>query len=734
MTAHLQATGEAMFTGDLPELKRELRAAFVLSTIGVGEIVQVDTSEALKLPGVVGFIGAGDIPPGGENNFIPANYHLYEPDWKDELFVTKDIDYAGRPIGLILAESQALAEQGARAVTVTYKNVQRPVMDLREAIQKNMIFEKATEQKIVGNAEAALKEAAYVVEGECEMGNQYYFYIENQVALSVPSEDGIDVYSATQCSEMAQRSVAQLLGKPMNYCNMIVSRLGGGFGGKFLHSCAVAAASAVAAEVTGRPVRLRVDLSTDMQFNGKRFPIVAKYKAGCDSEGKLLGVIVDIFVDAGHVATTMTFDVISMLDQGYYCPNWKVTMKQFKTNKVCAGPTRGPGQVPACLMIETILEHLAMEARQCPVIFRELNLFVEGQKNLFGTPQRQCTLKKLWQRLKQMADVQSRLDDISKYNKDNLWRKRGLSMTASRYDMCYYPTGFPTHVSVFAADGTVVVITAGVEMGQGLYMKVAQAVAYSLGVPLEFVKVRPNQNNVTPNPLWTGGSISSERCVASAMIACEKIKAQLQPFREKQPDADWKTLLQAAWEGNAVLSAGGTHHYDNPQVDLYATYMAGVVETEVDVLTGQYQVNRVDLLGDFGDSMNPTIDIGQVEGAYVMGLGAYLTEDIFFSKETGKLLNGGTWDYKPPTTKDIPIDWRIHFLPDSPNSVGVLSSKAAGEPPIGLAMGALLSVKKAVESVREDLSGKKTFLPVAAPFTVEKAQLASGIQVNHLHV
>ncbi|GFS12623.1 xanthine dehydrogenase/oxidase [Elysia marginata] len=366
-------------------------------------------------------------------------------------------------------------------------------------------------------------------------------------------------------------------------------------------------------------------------------------KAGCDSQGKLVGVKVDIFVDAGHVATTMTFDVISMLDQGYYCPNWEVTMKQYKTNKPCAGPTRGPGQVPACMMIETILEHLVLEARQCPVMFRELNLFEENQKNLFGTTLTHCPLKKMWRRLCQLASVQSRLEAINKYNKANLWRKRGISMLASRYDMCYYPTGFPTHVSVFAHDGTVAVITSGVEMGQGLYMKVAQAVAYSLQIPLKLVKVRPNQNNVTPNPLWTGGSISSERCVASAMIACEKIKAQLQPFREKHSHADWKTLLQAAWEGNADLSAGGMHHYDGPHPDLYATFMAGVVETEVDVLTGESQIARVDLLGDFGESMNPTIDIGQVEGAFVMGLGAYLTEDVFYNKETGQLLSDGTW-------------------------------------------------------------------------------------------
>ncbi|GFO27287.1 xanthine dehydrogenase/oxidase [Plakobranchus ocellatus] len=346
---------------------------------------------------------------------------------------------------------------------------------------------------------------------------------------------------------------------------MLVHRLGGGFGGKFLHSCAIAAASAVATEVTGSAIRstdCRVkpfsrgsggvgwggrsakagmgiaivifkSISSALLFVWKageadsgpfighaiqRQALSNSRQAGCDAEGHLLGIVVDISVDAGHVATTMRFDLISMIDQGYFCPNWRVTMRQFKTNKVCAGPTRGPGQVPACLMIETVLEHLAHEANLCPILLRERNLFSEGQTNLNNVVLSHCPVKEVWSRLKKMANVQARLEDVNTFNKKNLWKKRGLSMTATRYDMCYYPTGFPTHVSIFAADGTVTVITAGVEMGQGLYTKVAQAVAHCLKIPLEFVKVRPNQNNVTPNPLWTGGSISSERCVANVNI------------------------------------------------------------------------------------------------------------------------------------------------------------------------------------------------------------------------
>ncbi|KAK3793082.1 hypothetical protein RRG08_038587 [Elysia crispata] len=730
-TAPFQVTGEAKYTNDIPMMLNELQAALVTTTIAKGKLDKIDTTEAMKVPGVLGFLGASDMPAGGLNNFLPLNYPVFPV--ADELFVSENIDYAGKPVGVILAETQAAAEEGARAVKLTYKDVERPVMDVKEAAEKNMIHEGSTESQERGNAEAALKEAACVVEGECEMGTQYQFFIENQVAVCVPTEDGMDIYSATQAADMVQRAVAQMLGKPMNYCNVTTNRLGGAFGGKIVTSLGIAGAAAVAAEVTGRPVRLVGDLSSNMKYTSKRWPLYAKYKAGCDKDGNLVSVVIDLYVDSGHL-NCITSDLISLSECAYYSPNFKFTFKKVLTNKVFAGPARGPGQVPACLVMETVLEHLAKAAKQDPIRLREINLMEEDQTSIIGIVMKHVTIKKVWDRLKQTADVKSRQEDVNRFNKNNLWRKRGLSMTAVKYDMDYAPPGLPTHVSVFAGDGTVTVITSGVEMGQGLYMKATQAAAYRLNIPLEYVKVRPNQNNVTPNSLMTGGSVASERSVASVLSACDQINERLQPLREKMPDADWKTLCGYAMFMAIDLSAEGHHVNQNSPMNIYATWMAGVVETEVDVLTGEFQVKRVDMMADFGESMNPIVDIGQVEGAFVMGLGAYLTEDIFYNKETGQLLNDGTWEYKPPTTKDIPIDWRIHFLPDTPNPVGILSSKAVGEPPIGLAMGALLAIKQAADSAREDVTGEQTFVPISAPLTVEKAQMATGIQVNHLHM
>ncbi|XP_059174522.1 uncharacterized protein LOC131954776 [Physella acuta] len=389
--------------------------------------------------------------------------------------------------------------------------------------------------------------------------------------------------------------------------------------------------------------------------------------------------------------------------------------------------------MPASLIIDGILEHAAKEVMMHPILFKEINLYEEGQTDLEGITLKHCTIRDLWQRLKQIAEVTERIKQTDQFNQNNKWRKRGITMCAVKFRILYYPPGHEANVSVFADDGTVTVMTSGTEMGQGLYTKVSQAVARTLKVPLNYVKVRPLQNNTIPNPSFTGASFASETCVSAAINACRELNERLEPMRAKMPDSDWPTLLKMCHFNNIDLA---TRAKSDKRDDIfqYHTYCAGVVETEVDVLTGEYQAKRVDIMADFGESINPTVDIGQVEGAFVMGLGAYLSEDLHFDKKTGQVLNDGTWEYKPPTTKDIPIDWRIHFMPDTPNPVGVLSSKAAGEPPISLAVGALLSIKSGVEAVREELTGERSFIPVEAPYTVEKVQLSSGINLEHLRL
>ncbi|XP_012939556.1 xanthine dehydrogenase isoform X2 [Aplysia californica] len=728
MTAPLQASGEAIYTSDMPTFQRELFAAFVLSDVASATLDSVDTSEALSMPGVVRYVSAADIPEGGVNDYM--SFPFFPDMIPEEIFASSKIGYAGQPIGLILAETQSLADRAASKVKVKYSNIGEAVLTIEKSLEKNLVFEKKTKELSKGDTAAALEEAEVVITGEVKGGSQNYFFLENPVALGVPSEDGIDLYSSSQFPDHSQRMAARALNKPNNYFNVINARLGGGFGGKALFATLLSSAAAVACYVTKRPVRICLDLSSSFKMNCKRFPILAKYKAGFNKDGKLKAIEAELNVDSGWNPTFMAGEFSSHMDQGYFVPNWKVTTRLAKTNKPTSQAVRSPGNIPAALVIESILEHAAKELKMHPVMFKELNLYEKGQTEIHGVKLDHCTIREVWQRLKQTADIDARLKAVEAFNKSNTWRKRGLTMTTVKYGMNYFPPGHYCNISVFAADGTVSVMTSGVEMGQGLYTKVAQAVAKNMNIPVDRVKVRPNQNNVTPNPGFSGGSSTSEMCVAAALNAASQLTERLRPIREKMPDADWKTVLGTAWASSMDLSA--RTKCDTTKGQQYFTYCAGAVETEVDVLTGEFQVKRVDIMCDFGESLNPTIDIGQVEGAFIMGLGSYLLEDVHYDATTGQLLNDGTWEYKPPTTKDIPIDWRIHFLPDSPNPCGIQSSKAVGEPPAALGIGALLAIKSSIENLREELTGQQGFIPVDSPYTVEKIQMSTGLSVDHL--
>ncbi|KAI8796511.1 xanthine dehydrogenase, partial [Biomphalaria glabrata] len=671
LEAPLQASGETFYTNDIEAFKRELHGAFVTSTIASGNIEEVDLTEALATPGVVRYISVADIPKGGVNDFMSCSVL---PMCPEEVFASKEISYAGQAIGLILAETPSIATEAAKKVKVSYSNVQDAVLDIQDAIAKSMFYPERKEETIIGNPEDALKESDVVVSGEIKEGTQYYFYLENQVSIAVPTEDGIDLYPSTQWPDMNQKASAAIIGKPFNYINVINNRIGGGFGGKVMYSSLVSAAATLASYVTRRPVRVNVDLSTNMKLIGKRFPIYVKYKAGFSRDGKLKVIDLDMYIDSGFKPSLLVNEFVHSVDEGYFSPNWKIVHQLVKTNKPTAMPCRAPGSVPASLVIESILEHAAKEINMHPILFKEVNLYEKGQVDILGRSLIHCTVRDLWYRLKQVAEVTERMRQVGTFNQNNLWRKRGITMCAVKYHINYFPPGHTVNVSIFSEDGTVNVMTSGTEMGQGLHTKMIQAVAKTLNIPLHFIKVRPSQNNVIPNPTFTGGSSGSELCVKAAINACNEINQRIQPIRDKMPDADWPALLKACFFNSIDLSARAK----SDKVDdmfRYHTYCAGVVETEVDVLTGEYQVRRVDIMADFGESINPIIDIGQVEGAFVMGLGAYLTEDFHYDKKSGLVLNDGTWEYKPPTTKDIPIDWRIHFMPDTPNPVGILSSK-----------------------------------------------------------
>ncbi|XP_076459984.1 uncharacterized protein LOC143293041 [Babylonia areolata] len=733
-TAQIQAAGEAEFVNDMPRYRQEMCGALVLTTVANATIDTIDPAPALAMPGVERFISASDIPEGGINNAY-ANYQTF-PLPLEEVFCSGKVEYAGQAVGMILAETQVQADQAAKKVVVTYKDVQKPILTFEEAIEAQNFHPCYFSTKSIGEPEEALAQSAKQIEGEVRIGQQYHFYMETICSLCVPTEEGMEVFLTTQITDMAQVAIAGILNKPLNYINVHTPRLGGSFGGKGFTANHVGLAAAVSAYATGRPVRTSSTLSDAMRHGGKRPHILAKYKAGFTEEGKLNSIVVDVYVDNGK-SESMQFVIMEMLaqlDQGYYSPNWKIHPMMLKTNKAPGTPVRGPGTTPSSVIIETILEHVAKAVQKHPILVKEINLYERNQKDLTGSTVTYCTIRQVWDRLKTSADVIRRMDQIDAFNKENRWKKRGITMAAVKYGMHMVDSGIPLNMSVFSHDGTVTVVQGGVEMGQGLFMKVAQAVAHGLGIPVEMIKVRPSLTYVTPNNSITGGSTTSEKAVNAALKACQTLQERLEPVRAGLArDADWKDLVQAAVKASVNLNVTSRPVLEKKDSGFeYFTYCAAVVETELDVLTGEYAIHRVDIMFDCGESLNPTIDIGQIEGAFVFGLGFNLQEDIIYDSNTGAVLNDGTWEYKPPTTKDIPIDWRIHLLPDAPNPVGIRSSKATGEPPTGLSVAALLALKLSAESAQQDLSGSSSFIPVQVPYTVDKIQQSIGVKLEHL--
>ncbi|CAL1529227.1 unnamed protein product [Lymnaea stagnalis] len=733
-TATLQASGETIYVNDIPNFQHELFAAFVTTQVASGVLESVDATEALKMPGVVRFLTAKDIPEGGKNDWMGSSGLFYFR--QEEIFATKQISYCGQTVGLILAKTASLAKAAARKVKVTYTDLQKPVTNLEESIALGKEFDYETKETVVGKPDDAWKNVEKTVEGEVRMGGQFHYYIETQVSLAVPSEDGIDLYCSTQFADMNQYVAAEVIGKPINYINVTVPLIGGGFGGKNFDSSLVSAATTLGAYLTGRPVRMSLDLSTNMHVCGKRPAVMAKYKAGFTSSGDVQVIDMDLYIDCGHRDSLKhvvgPMKIFRYIDMGYYVPNWKFRPHLMFTNKQTMTSARAPGGVPGALVIESIMEHVAKALNLHPIVVKEINLYEDGQIDLHGHQLSQCRMREVWRRIKDMAEVEGRLRQVEAFNGENLWKKRGLTMTACKYGVSYFGNGMPATVTIFARDGSVAISQGGVEMGQGLYTKVAQAVAHVLGVPIENIKVRPNQTIISPTSSVSAASIATDSAVYAAIEASTILKERMGPIREKYPDASWKELCQKCIVHKIDLSAKymfaegiGTPFFN------YFVYSAAVAETEVDILTGESVIRRVDIMADHGESLNPAIDIGQIEGAFVMGLGSYMTEDIIFDSQTGRILNDGTWEYKPPTSKDIPIDWRIHLLPDAPNPYGVRSSKAVGESPISLSVGALFANKLAIQSARKDLFGADDFIPTVAPYSVERIQQSVGLKEDH---
>ncbi|VAI37782.1 unnamed protein product [Triticum turgidum subsp. durum] len=747
--AELQASGEAVYVDDIPAPKDCLYGAFIYSTHPHAHIKGVNFKSSLASKKVITVISAKDIPAGGRN--IGSSF----PGLGDEpLFGDPVSEFAGQNIGVVIAETQKYAYMAAKQAVIEYstENLEPPILTIEDAIQHDSYFHPPPflAPKPVGDFEQGMSEADHkILSGEVKLESQYYFYMETQTALAIPDEDNcITVYSSTQLPEIIQNVVADCLGIPYHNVRVITRRVGGGFGGKGMKSTHVACACAVAAFKLRRPVRMYLDRKTDMIMAGGRHPMKAKYSVGFKSDGTLTALHVDLGINAGispDLSPMIPAATIASLKKY----NWGALgfdIKLCKTNVSSKSAVRAPGDVQGSFIAEAIIEHVASALGADTNAVRRKNLHsVESLTQFYGDAAGDAptySLIDIFDKLASSPEYRSRAEAVERFNGGSRWKKRGISCVPITYEVALRPT--PGKVSILN-DGSIAVEVGGVELGQGLYTKVKQMTAFGLrelcpdadGL-LDKVRVIQADTLSLIQGSFTGGSTTSESSCEAVRQSCAVLVERLKPIKEgleakSGAAAPWSALIAQAKMASVNLSA---HAYwkPDPAFVKYINYGAAVSEVEIDVLTGATTILRSDLVYDCGQSLNPAVDLGQVEGAFVQGVGFFTNED-YATNADGLVVNDGTWTYKIPTVDTIPKQFNVELISSARDKKRVLSSKASGEPPLLLAASVHCAMREAIRAARTDFSVNSPLtFQMDVPATMADVKELCGLDVVERHL
>uniref|UniRef100_A0A7R9YWD4 xanthine dehydrogenase n=1 Tax=Chlamydomonas euryale TaxID=1486919 RepID=A0A7R9YWD4_9CHLO len=736
LAADLQVTGEATYVDDIKHTSDLLYAALVPSSRPHARLLRVDAEQALGMPGVQGFFSAKDVP--GSN--------VIGPTFKDEeVFASEFVTAVGQPIGLVVADTEANARAAARAVMVEYEDLPA-AMSCEEAIEQQA-FHSYYHGKVFtkGDVESCLSaECDHVLEGEFKVGGQEHFYLETNASTVIPQEnDEFLCVSSTQAVAKHHKELANVLGVPAHKIVSKTKRLGGGFGGKETRAIWLHVAIAVPAYHLRRPVKIMLDRDEDMQMTGQRHAFLAKYKVGFSRDGMVKAVDMRLFSAAGNsmdLSGPVMDRAILHSDNCYTVPHMRLVGKLCKTNQSSNTAYRGFGGPQGLIFAEMWMERVARTVGRPVHELKALQLQGDGWVTVAGQTMEECRIKTCWDAVYAKSDFDARFASIGAWNKEHRWRKRGLAIVPTKFGISFTAlfmnqAGALVHVYL---DGTVLVTHGGVEMGQGLHTKMCQVVAQALKVPLASVFISETSTNTVPNASPTAASASSDMYGAALLHACEQLNARLAPFRQAQPSATFKEVVNAAYFQRVDLCAHG--FYKTPDITgesgnrpfNYYTYGCAVSEVELDVLTGDFQLLRTDIAMDVGNPINPAIDIGQVEGAFVQGMGWTCLEELQWGDKQhpwvrpGHLFTKGPGTYKIPSVNDIPIDFRVELLSNVPNSRAIHSSKAIGEPPFFLGSSVFFALKEACYAAREDAGLGAAWFRLDAPATPERLRMACG--------
>lgn len=725
-SAEKHVAGEALYIDDIAEPAGLAHACLGLSTIAHGKLLTLDLSVVEAAPGVLAVLTANDIP--GENDISSTHKH------DEPVFATSEILHHGQPLFAVIAETREQARHAALLAKASYDEAP-PLLDVAAARAggSELVTEPLKLER--GDVASALAASPRRLKGSMAIGGQDHFYLESQISLAIPGEDeDMLVLCSTQHPSEVQHMVANVLGVGAHAVTIEVRRMGGGFGGKETQANLFACVAALAARKLKRPVKLRPDREDDMVITGKRHDFVVDYEIGFDDNGRIHAVDAVYAARCGwnaDLSGPVTDRALFHMDNCYFYPAVRARSEPLRTHTVSNTAFRGFGGPQGMVGAERFIEEVAYATGLDPLEVRKRNLY--GGEGREVTPYHQTVedmiAAEVIDDLEHSCDYRARQEAIRAFNRESPIIKRGIALTPVKFGISFTATwynqaGALVHVYT---DGTVALNHGGTEMGQGLYQKVAQVVAQAFGIGLEQIKITATTTGKVPNTSATAASSGSDLNGMAALDACETIKQRLIAFAaehwQEKPEAiaflpgrvqvgareiGFVDLVKAAYMARVQLSATG--FYATPKIHwdrkagrghpfYYFAYGAAAAEVAIDTLTGEYKVERVDILHDCGNSLNPAIDKGQIEGGFVQGMGWLTTEELVWD-EKGRLRTHAPSTYKIPVASDRPRIFNVALLEKAPNREHTIHrSKAVGEPPLMLAISVLHALSDAVASV-----------------------------------
>ena len=740
-SAFKHVSGFAEYTDDIKEPENTLYGAIGWSKKAHAIIKKIDLTKVKSSKGVVSVVTYIDIP--GRNDVGP----VFDGD---PIFANKKIEFYGQPLFAVAANTTELARKAVLKAKIIYKEL-KPIVTIQESLNKKKLLFKVRKIKR-GNATKILSKSKNKLKGNFTTGSQEHFYLEGQAAFVIPKEDNdLVVYSSTQHPSETQQIIAKMLNQKSNSITVVVRRIGGGFGGKETNFMTSSICSLLAYR-TKCPIKLRLDRDDDIIITGKRHEFYSDYEVGFNDDGEIKALKLKLASNCGmspDLSYAINERALLHVDNAYFISNLEVDNYLCKTNISTSTAFRGFGGNQGMMAIENIIDNISRYLNKDPCEIRKINFYKKNKKNIthYGMKIEDNVINEIFNKLIKKSNYKKRCLEIKKYNLKNKYKKKGIAITPVKFGISFTTihlnqAGALVHIYT---DGSVHLNHGGIEMGQGTYTKIAQLVSKSFGIPYEKVQISSTNTSKVPNTSASAASSTTDLNGAAALDAVKKIKLNLEKFirskykimSKNEPlyknesiilgnkSFKFKNIIQEAYLNRISLSSTG--FYSTPKINfdkkkfhgrpfLYFCYGASVTEVTIDTLTGENIVDRVDILHDAGNAINPALELGQIEGGFVQGQGWLTIEEVKW-RSNGQITTFSPSTYKIPAVSDVPKKFNVEIFKEGKNKENVVNkSKTTGEPPLMLAMSVFFAIKDAIAST----SNYKKIPVIDAPATPEK--------------